>query len=55
MLVNLTKDEMSTILYYLAAASVPMTDTDADAKFLSIFEKFEGLLDACTCKLQVEN
>jgi hypothetical protein len=55
MLVNLTKDEMSTILYYLEEASGPMTDTEADAKFLSIFEKFEGILDACTCKEQKED
>ena len=55
MLVNLTKDEMSTILYYLEEASGPMTDNEADAKFLSIFEKFEGILDACTCKEQKED
>ncbi len=55
MLVNLTKSEMSTILYYLEKASIPMSDTEADAQFLSIFEKFEGILDACTCKEQNES
>jgi len=54
MLVNLTKDEMSTILYYLEKASVTMTDTEADAKFLSIFEKLEGIVTACECQAQKE-
>ena len=52
MLVNLSKDEMSLILYYLEEASVSMSDTEADAKFLSIFEKFEGIIDACECQAQ---
>jgi hypothetical protein len=52
MLVNLSKDEMSLILYYLEEASVSMSDNDADAKFLSIFEKFEGIIDACECQSQ---
>jgi len=52
MLVNLSKDEMSLILYYLEEASVFMSDNDADAKFLSIFEKFEGIIDACECQAQ---
>jgi hypothetical protein len=55
MLVNLTKDEMSLILYYLEEASVSMSDNDADAKFLSIFEKFEGIIDACECQAQKES
>ena len=55
MLVNLSKDEMSLILYYLEEASASMSDNDADAKFLSIFEKFEGIIDACECQAQKED
>ena len=55
MLVNLSKDEMSLILHYLEKASVSMSDTEADAKFLSIFEKFEGILESCECQAQTDS
>tara|TARA_Y100001951_G_scaffold37765_1_gene29758 strand:- start:2069 stop:2260 length:192 start_codon:yes stop_codon:yes gene_type:complete len=56
MLVNLSKDEMSTILYVLEGYINPSDDYSYDPEFRQdidgIFEKFEGVLDACECQAQ---
>ena len=56
MLVNLSKDEMSTILYVLEGYINPSDDYSYDPEFRQdidgIFEKFEGVLDACECQSQ---
>ena len=56
MLVNLSKDEMSTILYVLEGYINPSDDYSYDPEFRQdidgIFEKFEGVIDACECQAQ---
>ena len=56
MLVTLSKDEMSTILYVLEGYISPSDDYAYDPDFREdidgIFEKFEGVLDACECQSQ---
>tara|TARA_Y100001937_G_scaffold109837_1_gene154900 strand:+ start:566 stop:757 length:192 start_codon:yes stop_codon:yes gene_type:complete len=56
MLVNLSKDEMSTILYVLEGYINPSDDYSYDPEFRQdidgIFEKFEGIIDACECQAQ---
>jgi len=56
MLVNLSKDEMSTILYvlegYVQSKIDNFEDDEACSEIDSIFEKFEGILDACECQSQ---
>ena len=56
MLVNLSKDEMSTILYVLEGYISPSDDYAYDPDFREdidgIFEKFEGIIDACECQSQ---
>ena len=56
MLVNLSKDEMSTILYVLEGYVQSKIDNFEDDELCSeidgIFEKFEGILDACECQAQ---
>jgi len=53
MLVNLSKDEMSTILYVLEGYVQDKDDEELVVKEIDgIFEKFEGILDACECQAQ---
>ena len=52
MLVNLSKDEMSTILYVLEGYVQGNDDEELVAEIDGIFEKFEGIRDACECKEQ---
>ena len=52
MLVNLSKDEMSTILYVLEGYVQGNDDEELVAEIDGIFEKFEGIIDACECKEQ---
>ena len=56
MLVNLSKDEMSLILYVLEGYVQDKIDNFEDDESCSeidgIFEKFEGILDACECQSQ---
>ena len=52
MLVNLSKDEMSTILYVLEGYVQGNDDEELVAEIDGIFEKFEGILDACECQSQ---
>ena len=47
MLVNLSKDEMSTILYVLEGYVQGNDDEELVAEIDGIFEKFEGIIDAC--------
>ena len=42
MLVNLSKDEMKTIIFYLIG------DTNPEA--VSIVDKLQPIFDSCTCK-----
>ena len=44
MLVNLSKDEMKTIIFYLIG--------DTDPKAVNIVDKLQPILDACECKEQ---
>ena len=44
MLVNLSKDEMKTIIFYLIG--------DTDPKAVSIVDKLQPILDACECQAQ---
>ena len=44
MLVNLTKDEMKTIIFYLIG--------DTNTKAVSIVDKLQPILDACECQAQ---
>ena len=44
MLVNLTKDEMKTIIFYLIG--------DTNKKAVSIVDKLQPILDACECQAQ---
>ena len=46
MLVNLTKDEMKTIIFYLIG--------DTNTKAVSIVDKLQPILDACECQAQKE-
>ena len=52
MLVNLSKDEMSTILYVLEGYVQGNDDEELVSEIDVIFEKFEGILDACECQAQ---
>ena len=56
MLVNLSKDEMSTILYvlegYVQSKIDNFEDDESCSEIDGIFEKFEGILDACECQAQ---
>ena len=52
MLVNLSKDEMSTILYVLEGYVQGNDDEELVAEIDVIFEKFENIRDACECKEQ---
>ena len=56
MLVNLSKSELETILYVLEGYISPSDDYAYDPDFREdidgIFEKFEGVLDACECQSQ---
>ena len=55
MLVNLTKDEMSLILYVLGGYVQGNDDEKLGAEIDPIFEKFEGIIDACECQAQKES
>jgi len=44
MLVNLSKDEMKTIIFHLIG--------DTDPKAVSIVDKLQPVLDACECQAQ---
>ena len=55
MLVNLTKDEMSLILYVLGGYVQGNDDEKLGAEIDPIFEKFEGIIDACECQAQKED
>ena len=55
MLVNLSKDEMSTILYVLEGYVQGNDDEELVAEIDGIFEKFEGIIDACECKEQLDD
>ena len=52
MLVNLSKDEMSLILYVLECYVQGNDDEELLAEIDPIFEKFEGIIDACECQAQ---
>ncbi len=56
MLVNLSKDEMSLILYvlegYVQSKIDNFEDDESCSEIDGIFEKFEGILDACECQAQ---
>mgnify|MGYP001243973632 FL=1 len=52
MLVNLSKDEMSLILYVLEGYVQGNDDEELLAEIDPIFEKFEGIIDACECQSQ---
>ena len=52
MLVNLSKDEMSLILYVLEGYVQGNDDEELLAEIDPIFEKFEGIIDACECQAQ---
>ena len=56
MLVNLSKEEMSTILYIMEGYIQGNDDYDEESVFYqdvnSIFSKFEGIIDACECQSQ---
>ena len=52
MLVNLSKDEMSTILYVLEGYVQGNDDEELVAEIEGIFEKVENIRDACECKEQ---
>ena len=52
MLVNLSKDEMSTILYVLEGYVQGNDDEELVEEIDGIFEKFEGILDACEWQSQ---
>ena len=52
MLVNLSKDEMSTILYVLEGYVQGNDDEELCKEIDGIFEKFEGIRDACECREQ---
>ena len=56
MLVNLSKEEMSTILYIMEGYIQGNDDYDEESVFYqdvnSIFSKIEGIIDACECKEQ---
>jgi len=58
MLVNLSKDEMSTILYvlegYVQSKIDSFEDDESCTEIDGIFEKFEGILDACECQAQTQ-
>ena len=58
MLVNLTKHELYVINYYLDWKINEIKETGNDFEFPEvedIYNKLEGIHDACTCKLQGEN
>ena len=58
MLVNLTKHELYVINYYLDWKINEINETGNDFEFPEvedIYNKLEGIHDACTCKLQGEN
>ena len=44
MLVDLTKDEMKTIIFYLIG--------DTNTKVVGIVDKLQPILDACECQAQ---
>ena len=44
MLVNLSKDEMKTIIFYLIG--------DTNTKAVSIVDKLQPLIEACECQAQ---
>tara|TARA_B100000131_G_scaffold67948_1_gene64297 strand:- start:45 stop:242 length:198 start_codon:yes stop_codon:yes gene_type:complete len=56
MLVNLSKEEMSTILYIMEGYIQGNDDYDEESAFYqdvnSIFSKIEGVIDACECQAQ---
>tara|TARA_B100000965_G_scaffold293534_1_gene251425 strand:+ start:279 stop:449 length:171 start_codon:yes stop_codon:yes gene_type:complete len=52
MLVNLSKDEMSTILYVLEGYVQGNDDEELVSEIDVISEKFEGIIDACECQAQ---
>ena len=52
MLVNLSKDEMSLILYILEGYVQDNDNEYVVGQIDPIFEKFEGILDACECQAQ---
>ena len=56
MLVNLSKEEMSTILYIMEGYIQGNDDYDEESGFYqdvnSIFSKIEGIIDACECQSQ---
>ena len=51
MLVNLTKEELKTIIEILNKKSYFLSSLEDD----QLKEKLHGIYDACTCKLQGEN
>ena len=58
MLVNLTKHELYVINYYLDWKINEIKETGNDFEYPEledIYNKLEGIYDACTCKLQGEN
>ena len=52
MLVNLSRDEMSTILYVLEGYVQGNDDEELVTEIDGISEKFEGIIDACECQAQ---
>ena len=56
MLVNLSKEENSTILYIMEGYIQGNDDYDEESVFYqdvnSIFSKIEGVIDACECQSQ---
>ena len=47
MLVDLSKDEMKTIIFYLIG--------DTDPKAVNIVDKLQPIIDACECKEQLDD
>ena len=52
MLVNLSKDEMSTILYVLGDYVQDNDNEYMVGQINPISRKFEGIIDACECQSQ---
>jgi len=54
MLVNLSKDELETIIYCLEGYVQGNDDEELVTEIDGISEKFEGILDACECQAQTQ-
>ena len=52
MLVNLSKDEMSTILYVLEGYVQGNDDEELVSEIDGIFDKLQPIMDACECQAQ---